>query len=83
MAMMGLVPMVVVLVLTSPGLVSRDAELHTDELEALRWWILPHGFVMDMVLGMTRARHRFDAVIGVPGRLSALGGTKKWRYFCW
>lgn len=76
--MIGLVPMVVVWVVHSPGLVSRDAELHTDELEALRWWMRPHGFTIEMFdVGLTRGRQMFEAVIGVPGRLSALGGTKK------
>ena len=78
MVMIGLVPMVVVWVVHSPGLVSRDAELHTDELEALRWWMRPHGFTIEMFdVGLTRGRQMFEAVIGVPGRLSALGGTKK------
>ena len=78
--MIGLVPIVEVVwvVQSTLGLVSREAELHTDELEALRWWMRPHGFTIEMfAVGVMRGRLMFDAVMGVPGRLSALGGTKK------
>lgn len=72
----GLVPMLDVWVVHSVELVLCEAELHTEELEALRWCILPQAL-------KRLIRFRLDAVMGVPEKLSALGGTKKWRYFCW
>lgn len=78
-AEIGLLPMVVVWVLHAPvDILSREAELQTDALEALR--SCRRLLQLD---AMTPLRFRFWAVRGAPPPFRALGGTKKWRYFCW